>query len=248
LSFHISESNADRLLEKAKADAKTKKAEEKKHAKEEKQRAKEISAAVVSKKSEFDKEKSATAAGAVIGTDSAPAPKTVDPPKTVEDVPFATSPRESKVKSWFKEKLQSRRLSKSQKTESTDSPGPTMAGGITTVIPGNASQASLEHEHGSEREVALAGKLGDGEPDPHEELAHHERSISPYIAVSPAPKGDADRGRPELSRHASSRGEGGAEEAKDTVDDDLTPPPKVGASTGRDSPSPIRDSKFHEAL
>ena len=130
-----------------------------------------------------------------------------------------------------------------------------MAGGITTAIPGNASNASLEHEHGSERAVAMAGKLGDGEPDPEQELAHG-RSPSPYISVSPASGGDADRGRPGFGRHASSRGEGEAEpesearveESKEAPEEDLAPPPKVKDSSGRDSPSPIRDSKFHEVL
>ncbi|KAL8658128.1 MAG: hypothetical protein Q9226_001247 [Calogaya cf. arnoldii] len=199
---------------------------------------------------------------------------------------------ESKVSSWFKNKL--RRSSKPGKPEisKTGAPGAVgsekaFVGGASLTNPSSASKSSTDpSKDGSIREVAIVGKpdtgntaattlatsdsvttpalaasgVGSGINDDDEELyaastkepqKQRSRSSSPVSSLS-SDEGGHPRGRSQLRREVTGsegNGEDEFEEARDHFETEkLSPPAPLKDTVGRASNSPIRDSKFSEAL
>lgn len=183
---------------------------------------------------------------------SAPNSRTATSPQT-----SPTSPKgDSKVKSWLKGKF-SRRASKTPKTEARENEiSKPFVGGAALTGP-SVSNSSLDRRESSVRDVALAGRQGSGEdvqePEGGLYSASEEGSNSKGMKRNSSPSisslssdGDDPRGRSDRRRSSSSHGDE-FEEARDTFDEKLAPPPTFG-SAGRASDSPVRDSKFLEDL
>ncbi|KAL8997879.1 MAG: hypothetical protein Q9169_002961 [Polycauliona sp. 2 TL-2023] len=196
---------------------------------------------------------------------------------------------ESKVSSWFKNKL--RRSSKParpepSKTSASDAVGSekSFVGGASLTNPTSAS-TDLSKD-GSLREVAMVGKAdtidnpatasaasdpattsamapsvtASGTHEDDEELytastkenqKRRSRSSSPVSSLS-SDEGEHPRGRSQLRREVTGsegNGEDEFEEARDHFETErLSPPAPLKDTVGRASNSPVRDSKFSEAL
>lgn len=142
---------------------------------------------------------------------------------------------DSKVKSWIKSRF-SRRLSRGARDPKDTTNGDRgFVGGValTGSTHENGSTTSLGNRSSSVREVAMAGKATSGEMDDEERPARSKKRASIVSSASA------------VSRAVENESEGEFEEARDTFDEDLAPPPTLGAVK---SSSPVRDSKFHEVI
>ncbi|KAI9839081.1 MAG: hypothetical protein M1837_002258 [Sclerophora amabilis] len=162
-----------------------------------------------------------------------------------------TSPKsDSKVKSWLKGKLsRARKSSKSEDRDSTEAAdkgkrksgfigGAALTGGAAA----NVSNSSLEDGRGSMREVAIAGRH-DSPPSSQERQSRGRKrpgDPSPSSSISPPSPAPRVLGGVVASDDT--------EEAKDTFDQELVPPPSFGSATNPKSGSPVRDSRFSELL
>ncbi|KAI9761641.1 MAG: hypothetical protein M4579_000875 [Chaenotheca gracillima] len=160
-----------------------------------------------------------------------------------------TSPKaDSKVKSWLKGRFsRSGKPSKSEESESRGSEEKgkgkaTFSGGAALTGSGaaNTSQTSLEGGRDSMREVAMAGRQGSPPTDDERRSRSRKRRGDPSPSPSISPASSPHSGDRDVSEDF--------EEARDTFDPALAPPPAFESSSTRKSDSPVRDSRFSEML